>query len=37
MGAMIRRFTTSALRKLTAPSTPMRLPAVRDYPRRITG
>jgi hypothetical protein len=37
MRALLRRFTTSALRTLTAPATSMRLPAVRDYPRRITG
>jgi hypothetical protein len=36
MRALMRRLTTSALRTLTAPATPMRWPAVRDYPRRIT-
>jgi hypothetical protein len=37
MRALVRRFTTSALRTLTAPVTPMRVPAVRDYPRLSYG
>jgi hypothetical protein len=37
MRALVRRFTTSALRTLTAPATPMRVPAVRDYPRQSHG
>lgn len=34
MVALIRRLTNSALRTLIAPATPLRLPQVRDYPRR---
>lgn len=37
MRELFRRFTNSALRTLTAPAAPMRVPAVRNYPRRITG
>ncbi len=36
MSGLLRRITASVLRTLTTPA-PLRLPAVRDYPRRIAG